>query len=94
MPSETSYSFSNLPWSSRRHYIGALLQTDPPKIAVYSLTGNESSPFHAEPAHDLNQHMTSTDRLVLEVDSSRLVGYSSPTFRRSLNPTPNIESEK
>src|SRR5713101_4816572 len=47
---ETSPQLQHLPWPTRRHYIGALFQTGPPKMAVYSLTGNDSSPFHAEPA--------------------------------------------
>jgi hypothetical protein len=47
---ETSCSFSNLPWPTRRHYIGAVVQTGLPKMAVYSLTGKDSSPFHAEPS--------------------------------------------
>jgi hypothetical protein len=70
MPSETSCSFSNLPWSTRRHYIGALLQTGPPKMAVYSLTGNDNSPFHAEPA----QGNTRQDRSTGSTIALQLVG--------------------
>ena len=37
---------------SSRHWRRAMFsQLAPPKKAVYSLTGNASSPFHAEPAH-------------------------------------------
>lgn len=38
-----------------RRYIGALVQTGLPKMAVYSLTGNDSSPFHLEPAQPLGR---------------------------------------
>src|SRR5262245_53661790 len=33
--------------------LGGVVQTGPVEMAVYSLTGNARSPFHAEPAHYL-----------------------------------------
>jgi RES domain-containing protein len=48
---ETSCSFSRRPVHQLRLASRDVLSTGQSKKAVYSLTGNASSPFHAEPAH-------------------------------------------
>src|SRR5579864_464593 len=47
---ETSCSFSRRPVHQSPLASRDVLPVGPPKKAVYSLTGNASSPFHAEPA--------------------------------------------
>src|SRR5438045_8507410 len=47
---ETSCSFSRRPVHQSPLASRDVLPTGPPKKAVYSLTGNATSPFHAEPA--------------------------------------------
>jgi hypothetical protein len=48
---ETSWSFSSLTRPPAAARLGSVIDTEPSKIALYSLLGNASSPFHAEPAH-------------------------------------------
>jgi hypothetical protein len=47
---ETSCSFSRRPFHYPPVHWAMSSQTGPPKMALYSLTGNARSPLHAEPA--------------------------------------------
>lgn len=46
---ETSCSFTSLPCPRAATILGGGVQTGPPKMAVYSLTGSANSPLLAEP---------------------------------------------
>lgn len=72
---ETSCSFSRRPVHQSPLASRDVLPTGPPKKAVYSLTGNASSPFRAEPAH-----ISQTSRCGWRI---RLPSASRPLFTRS-----------